>query len=208
MALHVIDDHPVMREAIVLMLRRIRPGATIVEHDRIASFERATGGGAAPELICLDLKLPDNEGPEGISRVRRAWPNAPLVVISATPSQEMAKLALAAGANRYLDKAQSVRSMAGAIREVMGLAGAGEAAATGDAPREPETIGIANERPFSKRQVELLVMIDRGETNREIAEKLGISEHTVKVHLWRLFRRMGVSSRTQATRQARDLGLL
>ncbi len=204
MSLHVIDDHPVMREAIVLMLRRIRPGASIREYDRISAFEMATSAGPAPELICLDLKLPDAEGSQGVARVRKRWPTAPIMVISASPAHEMESAAVAAGATRYVDKAQSARVMAAAVRELLGTkegAGAPKAAAGGEA-------GFFDDRPFSKRQVELLVMIDRGETNREIADKLGISEYTVKVHLWRLFRRMGVSSRTQAIRQARDMGLL
>jgi DNA-binding NarL/FixJ family response regulator len=204
MSLHVIDDHPVMREAIVLMLRRIRPGAAIREYDRISAFELATAAGPAPELICLDLKLPDAEGAQGVARVRKRWPSAPIMVISATPALEMESEAVAAGATRYVDKSQPVRLMAATVRELLGAkegTGEPEAQAGGDP-------GFFDDRPFSKRQVELLVMIDRGETNREIADKLGISEHTVKVHLWRLFRRLGVSSRTQAIRQARDMGLL
>ena len=61
---------------------------------------------------------------------------------------------------------------------------------------------------LSKRQKQLIVMLDRGLSNREIADELGISEHTVKVHLWRLFRRLGVKSRTQTIHYARTHGLL
>ena len=61
---------------------------------------------------------------------------------------------------------------------------------------------------LSKRQKQLIVMLDRGLSNREIADELGISEHTVKVHLWRLFRRLGVKSRTQTIHYARTHGML
>ena len=61
---------------------------------------------------------------------------------------------------------------------------------------------------LSKRQKQLIIMLDRGLSNREIADELGISEHTVKVHLWRLFRRLGVKSRTQAVHFARTHGIL
>ena len=60
---------------------------------------------------------------------------------------------------------------------------------------------------LSKRQVQLLAALEEGLSNRDIAERLGISEHTVKVHLWRLFRRLGVKSRTQAIHTARLNGL-
>jgi DNA-binding NarL/FixJ family response regulator len=61
---------------------------------------------------------------------------------------------------------------------------------------------------LSKRQKQLLVMLDKGLSNRDIAEELKISEHTVKVHLWRLFRRLNVKSRSQASHLARTQGLL
>jgi DNA-binding NarL/FixJ family response regulator len=61
---------------------------------------------------------------------------------------------------------------------------------------------------LSKRQKQLILMLDQGLSNREIAEKLDISEHTVKVHFWRLFRRLGVNSRTQALHFARTNGWL
>ncbi len=64
------------------------------------------------------------------------------------------------------------------------------------------------ETKLSKRQKQLIVMLDEGLSNRDIAERLGISEHTVKVHLWRLFRRLGVKSRTQTLHFARTHGLL
>ena len=64
------------------------------------------------------------------------------------------------------------------------------------------------ETKLSKRQKQLIVMLDEGLSNRDIAERLGISEHTVKVHLWRLFRRLGVKSRTQTLHFARMNGLL
>ena len=69
-----------------------------------------------------------------------------------------------------------------------------------NAPTIPEKL--------SKRQKQLLVMLDRGLSNRDIAEQLQISEHTVKVHLWRLFRRLNVKSRSQASHLARTAGLL
>ena len=65
-----------------------------------------------------------------------------------------------------------------------------------------------SETKLTKRQRQLIVMLDEGLSNRDIAERLGISEHTVKVHLWRLFRRLGVKSRTQTLHYARLNGLI
>jgi DNA-binding NarL/FixJ family response regulator len=68
-------------------------------------------------------------------------------------------------------------------------------------------VAAANSK-LSKRQTQLIAMLDQGMSNRDIATELDISEHTVKVHLWRLFRRLGVKSRTQALHHARTNGLL
>ena len=70
-----------------------------------------------------------------------------------------------------------------------------------------ENRAAANSK-LSKRQTQLIAMLDQGMSNRDIATELDISEHTVKVHLWRLFRRLGVKSRTQALHHARTNGLL
>ena len=71
-----------------------------------------------------------------------------------------------------------------------------------------EDAAPAGPTKLSKRQKQLILMLDQGLSNREIAEKLDISEHTVKVHFWRLFRRLGVNSRTQALHFARTNGWL
>jgi DNA-binding NarL/FixJ family response regulator len=72
---------------------------------------------------------------------------------------------------------------------------------------DEETV-VVGETKLSKRQKQLIVMLDRGLSNRDIAAELDISEHTVKVHLWRLFRRLDVKSRTQTLHFARQHGLL
>ena len=73
---------------------------------------------------------------------------------------------------------------------------------------EREEATPASSGKLSKRQTQLIAMLDKGMSNREIATQLEISEHTVKVHLWRLFRRLGVKSRTQTIHYARTHGLL
>jgi DNA-binding NarL/FixJ family response regulator len=75
-------------------------------------------------------------------------------------------------------------------------------------PGDDESVTAIGETKLSKRQKQLIVMLDRGLSNRDIAAELDISEHTVKVHLWRLFRRLDVKSRTQTLHFARMNGLL
>lgn len=73
MSLYVIDDHPLMREAVVMLLRRLRPGSTVVELDRIGGVESAVKQHGTPDLICLDLKLPDTTGTSGIHELKKRF---------------------------------------------------------------------------------------------------------------------------------------
>ena len=196
MSILVIDDHPLMRDALVMLLRRLRTKANIVELDRLAVVNQAITDHGTPELVCLDLKLPDTNGVSGVRELRRLLPDTSLVVLSASPATDYADLALEAGADAYVEKSLGAAHIAKVLKEFMGPS----EEADEDAPTVPEKL--------SKRQKQLLVMLDKGLSNRDIADSLSISEHTVKVHLWRLFRRLNVKSRSQASHLARTAGLI
>jgi DNA-binding NarL/FixJ family response regulator len=195
MTLYVIDDHPLMREAVVMLLRRMRPGANVVELDRIGGIEAATKQHGTPDLITLDLKLPDTTGASGVHELKKRFPETPLAVLSASPASDAEEQCIEAGADIYIEKSSGAQEIGNALRALLSADGQFEELAPTD-------------NKLSKRQKQLIVMLDRGLSNREIAEELGISEHTVKVHLWRLFRRLGVKSRTQTIHFARTHGLL
>ncbi len=195
MRLYVIDDHPLMREAVVMLLRRLRPGVNVVELDRIGGVEAAVAQHGAPQLICLDLKLPDATGTSGVQQLKGRYPEAPLAVLSASPAADCEEQCIDAGADIYIEKSSGAQEIGSAIRALLSADGGFEELTPADSK-------------LSKRQKQLIVMLDRGLSNREIADELGISEHTVKVHLWRLFRRLGVKSRTQTIHFARTHGML
>ena len=195
MCLYVIDDHPLMREAVVMLLRRLRPGSVVVELERIGGIESAVRQHGKPDLICLDLKLPDTTGTSGVHEIKKLYPDTPLAVLSASPAADSEDAAIDAGADIYIEKSSGALEIGNALRALMTADGQFEELAPTD-------------NKLSKRQKQLIVMLDRGLSNREIADELGISEHTVKVHLWRLFRRLGVKSRTQTIHYARVHGML
>ena len=195
MNLYVIDDHPLMREAVVMLLRRLRPGSHIVELERLGGVSAAVRQHGAPDLICLDLKLPDTTGTSGIIELKKLFPETPLAVLSASPAADAEESCIDAGADIYIEKSAGAQEIGNALRALLNADGGFEELSPTD-------------NKLSKRQKQLIVMLDRGLSNREIADELGISEHTVKVHLWRLFRRLGVKSRTQTIHYARVHGLL
>jgi DNA-binding NarL/FixJ family response regulator len=194
MSIFVVDDHPLMREAVVMLVRRLNSKANIVELDRVAAVTPAIDKHGTPELICLDLKLPDTHGVSGVRELKQQYPDIPLVVLSAAPALDYEDLSIEAGADAYVQKSAGATEISNALRVFL----------VEDQDGEP---GAVPEK-LSKRQKQLLVMLDRGLSNRDIAEELQISEHTVKVHLWRLFRRLNVKSRSQASHLARTKGLL
>jgi DNA-binding NarL/FixJ family response regulator len=195
MTLYVIDDHPLMREAVVMLLRRLRPGANVVELDRMGGIESAVKQHGNPDLITLDLKLPDTTGASGVHELKKRFPETPLAVLSASPASDAEEQCIEAGADIYIEKSSGAMEIGNALRALLSADGKFEELTPTD-------------NKLSKRQKQLIVMLDRGLSNREIADELGISEHTVKVHLWRLFRRLGVKSRTQTIHYARTHGLL
>ncbi len=194
MRIFVIDDHPLMRDAIAMLVRRVRHDIEVVELDRIGAVAAAVTRHGPPELICLDLKLPDTFEVSGVMAMKKNFPDVPLVVLSASPASEFEDQALAAGADVYIEKAAGATEIANALRLLI----------TGDSEFEA---ALPSEK-LSKRQKQLLILLDKGMSNRDIALALDISEHTVKVHLWRLFRRLNVKSRSQASHLARTTGLL
>ena len=198
MSLYVIDDHPMVRQMIGMLLRRLRPASKVVELEKFSELQAALIKNGEPELFVLDLLLPGVKGATAISDVKKMYPEVPLVVLSAMPSGEARDACLEAGANLFVEKASPPNTIIEGLRTFL------------PSPKEESAAEgtVAAPTKLSKRQKQLILMLDQGLSNKDIAEKLTISEHTVKVHFWRLFRRLGVNSRTQALHFARTNGWL
>ena len=198
MSLYVIDDHPMVRQMIGMLLRRLRPASKVVELEKFSELQAALIKNGEPELFVLDLLLPGVKGATAISDVKKMYPDVPLVVLSAMPSGEARDACLEAGADLYIEKSTDTSEISTAIQDIL---------KSDDDDVDADAV-VVGDIKLSKRQKQLILMLDRGLSNRDIAAELNISEHTVKVHLWRLFRRLGVKSRTQTLHFARTHGLL
>jgi DNA-binding NarL/FixJ family response regulator len=198
MSLYVIDDHPMVRQMIGMLLRRLRPASKVVELEKFSELQAALIKNGEPELFVLDLLLPGVKGATAISDVKKMYPEIPLVVLSAMPSGEARDACLEAGADLYIEKSTDTAEISAAIQDIL----------KSDTDEVDADAAVVGDIKLSKRQKQLILMLDRGLSNRDIAAELNISEHTVKVHLWRLFRRLGVKSRTQTLHFARTHGLL
>ena len=198
MTVYVIDDHPLMRDAITMLVHRVRPGLKVVSVPKLNVLDSTVERQGAPELFCLDLKLPDTLGLSGLHAIKAKYPDVPLVIVTGSEASDYEATCLEAGADLFLEKASNPNVIIEGLRSSL---------PADEASEESEETTAAPTK-LSKRQKQLILMLDQGLSNRDIAEKLNISEHTVKVHFWRLFRRLGVNSRTQALHFARTNGWL
>jgi DNA-binding NarL/FixJ family response regulator len=196
MSMYIIDDHPLVRQAIAMLLRRMRPASKVIELEKFSELQAAIIKNGDPELFVLDLLLPGVKGTSAVKEIKSMYATVPLAVISSMPAGEAEETCIEAGADIYIEKSTPANEISSAIQGLF-------AAEHGD-----EEVVVVGETKLSKRQKQLIVMLDRGLSNRDIAAELDISEHTVKVHLWRLFRRLDVKSRTQTLHFARMNGLL
>jgi DNA-binding NarL/FixJ family response regulator len=134
----------------------------------------------------------------GLHSIKAKYPDVPIVIVTGSEASDYEVACLEAGADLFLEIASNPNVIIEGLRSLLP---ADEATDVADAAGPVPT-------KLSKRQKQLILMLDQGLSNRDIAEKLSISEHTVKVHFWRLFRRLGVNSRTQALHFARTNGWL
>ena len=194
MRIFLIDPHPLMREAISDVFYRLNSAVTMVQLDKLSDVLPALQTQGEPELFCMELVLEDSTGVRGIEQLRRQFPAVPIVVLTALPAQEYADLSMNAGAHLYIHKSKSTTVIASELQLLL--------------VKHFGSDATSSTQKLSKRQKQLLILLDKGMSNRDIAETLQISEHTVKVHLWRLFKRLDVKSRSQASHLARVQSLL
>jgi DNA-binding NarL/FixJ family response regulator len=119
MSIFVIDDHPLMREAVVMLLRRLRASTQVIELERLATVSKAIAEHGEPELVCLDLKLPDTNGVSGVREVRQMLPDTSLIVLSASPASDYEELAREAGADAYVEKSAGAAQIGKVLREFL-----------------------------------------------------------------------------------------
>jgi DNA-binding NarL/FixJ family response regulator len=210
----VADDQQLIRDGIASLLG-IQPGITVVgtASDGAQAVEKALT--LAPDVILMDVRMPGTDGVLAAAQVRRELPACRVIMLTTFDDEDYVVRALRAGAVGYLLKDLPAAELASAVR--MAHAGVAQfgAQAVGRLAsalaRHPA--GVEAERgvvgqPLTAREVDVLRLIARGATNREIATRLYLSEGTVKNHISRILTRLALRDRTQAAIYARDHGLL
>ncbi len=196
----IADDHPVVREGLAAMFNRRPDLRTVAEAVNGAEAVRLALD-LRPDVILMDLNMPELGGVDAITQIRAAWPEARVVVMTTFDGDEDIFRALQAGARAYLLK-DTPRDE---IIETVRIVHAG-------GKRIPEEIAakLADRmlsEPLTERERDVLRLIVAGHSNKEIGSELSIAEGTVKVHVNSLLGKLGVQDRTQAVTEALRRGL-
>ncbi len=197
----IADDHPVVREGLAALINRrpdlstVAEAANGVEAVRLALDLR-------PDVILMDLNMPELGGVDAISRIRAAWPEARVVVMTTFDGDEDIFRALQAGARAYLLKDTPRDEILDTLRAVHG-----------GSRRIPSDIAAKladrlQSEPLTDRELDVLRQIVAGRSNKEIGAVLGISEGTVKVHVNSLLGKLDAQDRTQAVTIALRRGIV
>lgn len=192
----IVDDHPVVREGLRALLARF-PDCEVVAEAGSAEQAVALVATARPDLALVDLRL--GGGADGVATVRRL-PGLPCVILSAFRDEAGFLDAMAAGARGYILKGSSPEDLHRAVRD----------AAAGGMAVDPSLAPLLVRRDptLSPREREVLQHLALGLANKEVADRLGMAESTVKTHLESIYRKLEVYDRTAAVTEGIRRGLV
>ena len=196
-----VDDHPVLREGIATILAS--------EADMVLVAEAGNGREAIeqfrthrPDITLMDLQMPLMSGSEAIIAIRKEFPDARIIVLTTYSGDAQADRAFKAGAYGYLLKSMLLRELVETIRTVHG-----------GRKRIPTEIAVElaehhADDALTEREIDVLRQVASGNANKIIADKLDISEETVKAHMRRILSKLGANDRTHAVAIALKRGII
>lgn len=200
----LVDDHPLFLDGLELVLENAFESVNITAASTIDEAIHALQSGQDFDLITLDWSLPDAKGGSLLRFIQNARLFIPVLVVSATENPMDLRLAMNSGASGFVSKSLGRKALLEAIEQVL----QGRLYVNGgklEAKAASVEAGMPN---LTVRQQDVLELLARGWSNKQICASLNLTEHTVKTHLKALFHALDVRNRTECVRRAQMLGLV
>jgi DNA-binding NarL/FixJ family response regulator len=212
MRILIVDDHALVRRGLYYVVKEGFPDADVVEAESSAAALEVLRTTKAFSLALVDVRMPDLDGLELLRVVKGEWADLPVIMLSTYENAPYVKRALADGAAGYLLKDATPEDLSQAINVAM--SGSGNVLSPrviqnlfDDQESSNSSNGRRSEYSLTQREHDILALLAEGRSNREIAGALYLSEKTVKAHLAAIFRKLGVTNRTQAAMMAVQMGV-
>jgi DNA-binding NarL/FixJ family response regulator len=198
----IADDHRLMVEGTKQALERAGGFDVVGE---------AVNGGQVlplvrrlqPDLVLLDLRMPQMDGLTCLTKIRKEFPDMKVAMLSVSQDPELIQTALKRGANAYIVKSIDPDDLAGALRQAL----EGNVFTTAGITEDPGE-RAAKDAGLTDRELGIIRAVARGLSNEAISKELWVAEQTVKFHLTNIYRKLGVTNRTEAARYAFEQGLV
>jgi len=207
MKLIIADDHSLLRDLLTSFIEEASPGASVSTCGSVDEVLTLLRSGKDYDLIILDLRMPGMNGLGGIERVKEAADGVPVALMSGVATKDDIQEALNRGAAGFLPKTLKARALTAAIDLMIG----GEVFLPATTFNENGPGGLSGDpdviADFSKREKEVLSLLFKGFSNKEMAREMGLQEVTVKLHIRSLCKKLGAKNRTQAAMMALERGI-
>jgi len=205
----VADDHALVREGLAQSLKIEFPDAKTIEVADGASLMRELSEQESVSLVLLDLKMPNTQPFELLKEISRKWPSIRLVVLSASENQSDVDMAFDSGARGFIPKSTETQTLLSIINQVLKgrvyvpeVIGEYPISLNSEKTNDVKVKKLRLPESITRRQVDVLKLLLKGKTNRDIAQDLALSECTIKIHMANIFKALEVSNRTEAVVKA------
>jgi DNA-binding NarL/FixJ family response regulator len=210
----IVDDHALVRRGMGHVVRECFTQAEVMEAGNAAEALHVMDSQAV-DIALVDVRMPDSDGLELLHEMKQRWPDVPVIMLTSFDHAHYVRRALAEGAAGYMLKDATPDDLEQAIK--VAISGGGNVLSPRviqnlfesmeGGSRENGETSLRASSSLTQRETDILALLAEGKSNRDISRALFLSEKTVKAHLAAIFRKLGVTNRTQAAMAAVSMGI-